>query len=118
MQVSPSAVRWEFPTRSLSDETPLSHTFLLRNDSKTTLTVERVAISCDCVQTQIGETQMLPVQVAPGQTVPVRVSLSLGRLLPGLLSKSAWLYLHDGDENGLRLELPGTVREEPGAKPH
>ena len=118
MQVSPSAVRWEFPTRSLSDETPLSHTFLLRNDSKTTLTVERVAISCDCVQTQIGETQMLPVQVAPGQTVPVRVSLSLGRLLPGLLSKSAWLYLHDGDENGLRLELRGTVRDEPGAKPH
>lgn len=118
VRVSSEAARWNFPTRFLSTETPLAHTFLLRNDTKATLTVERVAVSCDCVQTQIGETRSLPVRVAPGQTVPVRVSLSLRRLVSGSVSKSAWLYLHGGDENGLRLELRGTVRDEPAAKFH
>lgn len=110
---SPSAAFWQFAPRPLSDETPLMHTFLLRNDAKTTLTVERVAVSCDCVQTQIGKTPSLPVQILPGQTVPIEVRLSPRRLVPGPVSKSAWVYLHGGDENGLRLEMRGTVRDEP-----
>jgi hypothetical protein len=107
----PGAAFWQFAPRPLSDETPLTHTFLLRNDTKTTLTIERVALSCDCVAAQIGESQSLPVQIAPGQTVPVQVSLSMGRLVPGPVSKSAWIYLHGGNEDGLRLEMRGMVRE-------
>ena len=113
--VSADAAYWNFPTRFLSDEKPIVHTFLLRNDTKTTLTIERIALSCDCVQAFVAETRSLPVQAAPGQTVPVQLSLSLRRLVPGPVSKSAWVYLHDGDEKGLRLELRGIVRDEPPA---
>ncbi len=108
--VHPAAAFWQFAPRPLSEEKPLVHTFLLRNDTRTTLTVERVGVECDCVQVSIAETQSLPVRVAPGQTVPVRVSLSMHRLVPGPVSKSAWLYLHGGNENGLRLEMRGTAR--------
>jgi len=109
---SPSVAYWQFAPRSEADETPLTHTFLLRNDMKTTLTIERVAVSCDCVQTRIGETQLLPVQIAPGQTVPVELSLSSRRLVPGPVSKSTWVYLHGGGDDGLRLEIRGVVRDE------
>ena len=115
MIVSPSAAFWQFASRTKADETPLTHTFLLRNNTKTTLTIERVAVSCDCVEAQIGETRSLPVQIAPGQTVPVEVRLLLRRLVPGPVSKSAWVYLHGGSDDGLRLEMRGTVRDEPPA---
>ncbi len=115
MVVGPAAACWQFAPRLLSDETPLTHTFLLRNDTKTPLTIERVAVSCDCVQVLVAETRSLPVQIAPGQTVPVQVTLNPRRLVPGLVSKSAWVYLHGGGNNGLRLELRGTVRDEPPA---
>lgn len=110
--VNPSAAFWQFAPRPLSDETPLTHTFLVRNNTKTTLTVERVAVSCDCVQTQISESRSLPVRIAPGQTVPVQVTLNLRRLVPGPVSKSTWVYLHGGSGDGLRLEIRGTVRDE------
>jgi len=111
--VSPDAAYWQFAPRPLSDETPLTHTFLFRNNANISLTVERVAVSCDCVKTQIGESRSLPVQIAPGQTVPVEVRLSPRRLVPGPVSKSAWVYLHGGSDAGVRLEIRGTVRDEP-----
>ncbi len=111
--VSSKAAFWKFAPRSLSDEKPLTHTFLLHNDTKNTLTIERVAVSCDCVQTEINESKSLPVKVLPGQTVPVQVSLSMHRLVPGPVSKSAWLYLHGGSADGLRLEMRGTIKNEP-----
>ena len=111
--VGSDQARWQFAPRPLSDQTPLTHTFLLRNSAKTPLTIERVAVSCDCVQFQIGESRSLPVQVAPGQTVPVQVTLTSRRLVPGPVSKSAWLYLHGGGNNGLRLEMRGTIKSEP-----
>jgi hypothetical protein len=111
--VSSKAAFWQFAPRSLSDEKPLTHLFLLHNDTKTTLTIERVALSCDCVQTEINESKSLPVKVSPGQTVPIQVSLSMHRLVSGPVSKSAWVYLHGGSDAGVRLEIRGTVRDEP-----
>jgi hypothetical protein len=115
--VSSKAAFWQFAPRSLSDEKPLTHTFLLHNDTKTTLTIERVAVSCDCVQALISESKTLPVTVSPGQTVPVQVSLSMRRLVPGPVSKSTWIYLHGADNAGVRLEMCGTVRDEAVTKP-
>ena len=109
--VGSALARWQFAPRPLSDETPLTHTFLLRNSAKTPLTIERVAVSCDCVQFQIGESRSLPVQIAPGQTVPVQVTLTSRRLVPGPVSRSAWLYLRGGN-NSLQLEMRGIVRDE------
>ena len=110
--VGPDAARWQFAPRSLSDDLPLTHMFLLRNSTKTPLTIERVAVSCDCVQVLVAETRSLPVRIAPGQTVPVQVTLNPRRLVPGPVSKSAWVYLRGGGNNGLRLEMRGTVRDE------
>ena len=76
------------------------------------MTIERVAVSCDCVEAQIGETQSLPVKVAPGQTVPVQVRLNMGRLMPGSVSKSVWIYPHGSGNACLRLEMHGTVHDD------
>ena len=116
--VTADTARWEFAPRSLSDEEPLTHLFYLRNATKDTLMIERVAVSCDCVQAKIGEASVLPVKVLPGQTVPVSVSLSMHRLVPGTVSKSAWLYLHGGRTSGLRLEMHGTVYDGSSAPTH
>ena len=110
--IGSGAARYEFGTRRLSDETPLAHTFFLRNPAKTPLTIDRVEASCDCVQAEVGETPSLPVIVAPGQTVPVRVTVSTRRLLPGSVSKSVWIYRRGAGNAGLRLEMHGTVRDE------
>ncbi len=111
--VGSDLARWQFALRPLSDPAPLTHTFLLRSNAKTPLTIERVAVSCDCVQFQIGGSRSLPVQVAPGQTVPVQLTLTSHRLVPGPVSRSAWLYLRGGGNNGLQLEIRGVIRNEP-----
>ena len=101
----------------LSDETPLTHMFLLRNGTKKTLTIARVAASCECIQAEIGGSARLPVKVAPGAAVPVEVRLSPRRLLPGPFTKSVWLYWPGGPHDGLRLELRGTVRDDTAPVP-
>ena len=95
----------------LSGNTPLTHTFRLRNGTKKALTIERVAASCECITAEIGGRARLPVTIAPGAVVPVAVRLSPRRLLPGRFSKSVWLLWPGGSRDGLRLELRGTVRD-------
>jgi hypothetical protein len=107
-----NSARCEFGTRQLSDETPLTHTFFLHNTTKKSLTIERVAVSCDCVQVFIGETQSLPVKIVPGQTIPVQVTVATRRLMPGPVSKSAWLYPHGSGDASLCLEMCGTVHDD------
>ncbi len=100
-----------FRAAPLSDNTPLTHTFLLRNGTKKPLTIVRVAASCECITAEIGGRARLPVTVPPGAVVPVAVRLSPRRLLTGSFSKSVWLYWPGGSRDGLRLELRGTVRD-------
>jgi len=108
-----AAAVYVFPApHLLSDGTPLLHTFKIRNNTKKTVIIVRVAASCDCIQAQIGSTPLLPVPVPVGTTVPVTVRLSPHRLLPGPFSKSVWLYWPNGSRDGLRLELRGTVQDE------
>ena len=111
--VRSGAAVWQFAPRSLTDETPLTHTFLVRNGGKSALTIEHVAASCECISAQIGESAALPVRIAPGQTVPVRVTLSMGRLAPGPALKSVWLYQRGGSADGLRLEIRGVIKDVP-----
>ena len=104
---------YAFPAAHLfSDDTPRTHTFLLHNGTKKTLTIARVAASCECIQAEIGRSEQLPLKVAPGAAVPVQVRLSPRRLLPGPFSKSVWLYWTGGPREGLRLELRGAVRDD------
>lgn len=111
--VASTHASYVFPTAHLlSDDTPLMHTFLLRNGTKRTLAIARVAASCECIQAEIGGSTQLPVQAAPGAVVPVKVRLSSRRLLPGPFSRSVWLYWPGGPRDGLRLELRGTVRDD------
>ena len=108
--INARAARCEFSARSLSNQEPLKHTFEVHNGTRKTLTIERIGVSCECVQAAIGE-EKLPVHVLPGQTVPVRVTLSVRRLVPGHFSRSATLYLHGGDTTSLRLEMSGILTE-------
>jgi hypothetical protein len=101
----------------LSDDRPLTHTFLLHNGAKKALTIARVAASCDCINAQFGKTSLLPVRIPSGAVLPVAVRLSPRRLSPGPFSRSVWLYWPGGPHEGLRLELRGLVRDDSGPAP-
>ncbi len=104
-----------FPAPHRSGDAVLTHTFLLRNGTKKALTIVRVAASCECIQAEIGGSGRLPVKISPGASVAVDVRLSPRRLPPGPFSRSVWLYWPGGSWNGLRLELRGTVRDDPAS---
>ncbi len=96
------AVCAALPARSLSNDKPLVPIFTCRNATKNTLTIERIAVSCDCVQARIGSTDMLPVTVLLGQTVLGQISATKRRRVPGTVSRSACFYLRGGSLSGLR----------------
>ena len=101
------AVCAALPARSLSNDKPLVPIFTCRNATKNTLTIERIAVSCDCVQARIGSPDMLPVTVLPrqtvlGQTVLGQISVTKCRRVPGTVSRSACFYLRGGSLSGLR----------------
>lgn len=111
-RAAPAGAVWVFPSAHLlSDDAPLTHTFLLHNGEKKPLRIVRVAASCECISAQIGGAS-LPVTLAPGETLPAALRLSPRRLLPGPFSKSVWLYWPGGPRDGLQLELRGTVRDD------
>lgn len=112
-----AAASYVFPAAYFSADTPLTHTFLLRSGAKKTLTIVRVATSCECIRAEIGGSGRLPIQVPPGAAVPVALRLSPRRLLPGPFSKSVWLYWPGGPRDGLRLELRGTMRDDSAPVP-
>ena len=112
-QSQPPTARYEFGSRLPTDDSPLTHTFLLHNGGKTALTVTQLEASCGCTTAVLGDAQTLPATVKPGENVAVEVSVSPHRLAPGPVRKTVWVYTADqpGQPAAL-LEMDGELQSD------
>jgi peroxiredoxin len=108
----PAAAHFDFGTHVESDDSPLVHVFLLRNISSVPISLERLETSCGCTTAVAGETEALPLTIAPGQTAPIRIQVSPRRLLLGDVHKFVWAYFHGAEDAPILLEMRGTERND------
>ncbi len=110
----PQSAHFDFGTRLDTDTAPLTHVFMLRNEAASPLTIKRLQSSCGCTTAALDGA--LPVTVLPGRTVPIRVAISLRRLLSGETHKSVWVYTQGAGDAVVQLEMRGVVHaDEAGA---
>lgn len=99
-------------------ETKVERVFTLRNDTRETLTLDRIQPSCGCTSVVVGgEGDGAGRPLQPGSTVPVKVTLDMNRLRPGPVDKYVWAYLRGRREPAATLELSGTLKRLIGASP-
>lgn len=96
----------------MSDESPLEHTFTLRNSGTVPVTVDRFQSSCGCTTAFLAGDQDLPLTVGPGGIIPVHISIAPHRLAPGPMEKSVWVFTHGAAEASVLLEITGTLQED------
>jgi len=113
MQADATTARYDFGTRRMSDESPLEHTFTLRNTGTAPVTVDRLQSSCGCTTAFLAGDQNLPLTVGPGGIIPVRVSIAPHRLAPGPMEKSVWVFTHGASDASVLLEVTGTMQDDP-----
>jgi len=116
-QADATTARYDFGTRRMSDESPLEHTFTLRNVGATPITVDRLQSSCGCTTAFLAGDQDLPLTVGPGGIIPVRVSIAPHRLAPGPTEKSVWVFTHGASDASVLLEITGTMQDDPDTGP-
>lgn len=116
-QADATTARYDFGTRRMSDESPLEHTFTLRNTGTAPVTVDRLQSSCGCTTAFLDGDKDLPLTVGPGGLLPVRVSVAPHRLAPGPMEKSVWVFTHGASDAGVLLEITGTMQDDPDTSP-
>lgn len=87
----------------------LTHTFVLRNDTKTALTLDHLQSSCPCTSATIGGSSGAGAVVAPGQSLFVKVAVNPQMLSPGLLHKSVWVFVQGQEAPAATLEVTGAL---------
>ncbi len=112
-QTDAATARYDFGTRRMSDESPLEHTFTLRNSGTAPVTVDRLQSSCGCTTAFLAGDQNLPLTVGPGGIIPVHVSIAPHRLAPGPTEKSVWVFTHGAADASVLLEITGTLQDDP-----
>lgn len=113
VQADATTARYDFGTRRISDDSPLEHTFTLRNSGTTPVTVDRLQSSCGCTTAFLAGDQSLPLTVGPGGIIPVQVSIAPHRLAPGPTEKSVWVFTHGAVDSNVLLEITGTLQDDP-----
>ncbi len=113
VQADVTTARYDFGTRRMSDESPLEHTFTLRNSGAVPITVDRLQSSCGCTTAFLAGDQSLPLTVGPGGIIPVKVSIAPHRLAPGPTEKSVWVFTHGAADASVLLEITGALLDDP-----
>ena len=111
-QTDATTARYDFGTRRMSEDSPLEHTFTLRNDGTASITIDRLQSSCGCTTAFLADEKSLPLTVGPGGIVPVKVSIAPHRLAPGAVTKSVWVFTHGAADSSVLLEITGTLQDD------
>ena len=108
-------------TINLNSPLALAHTFTLINKSLSPVTITRIHPSCGCLSVSvdgksvIGQTNeagqlpsnFTPVTLAPGQELPVNVTLDPSTVAPGSLYKAVFVYANGADMPSIVLSIRG-----------
>ena len=104
-----STARYDFGETSLLDEPQIVHTFRLRNDGTTPLTLESLVPSCHCTTALVEPDGALPT-LAPGQRASVRMTIVAEPYLTGTLLKSVAVYAKGIADPVATLEIHAVLR--------
>jgi hypothetical protein len=87
----------------------IEHVFQFRNDTRSTILIDRLVPSCGCTTAFIENTDSFPVSVKAGDTVRVNAYVDLTNLFPAAIEKSIMLFQANQDQPLAYLEIDGTV---------
>jgi Protein of unknown function (DUF1573) len=111
----------DFGQVSLLDKTEITQTFILRNEGRTPITIERVQGSCSCTSTLLQKRGkegsvtaatppwMTPAVLAPGDEMSVRAVLDLEPLPPGPIRKTVSVFVQGQREPAVVTEIRGRL---------
>lgn len=81
------------------------HTFVVRNDGKTPITLVRLQPSCGCTSATAGTGTLFGRKLLPGQKLEVTVTTDLTELQPGVIDKSVGVYVQFHSEPAATLKI-------------
>ncbi len=92
----------------------IAHTFLLRNPSRSPVTLDRLEPSCPCVHAAYATAPPTafasPLRtLLPGQTVALRVTMDPTDR--GAITKYVWVFVRGRSAPAVTLTLTGTIRD-------
>lgn len=97
---------------SALDTPQLTQTFTLRNTGTTPIVLERLVPTCHCTTAAVeGASPSAPLPtLAPGQQIPIHVTLALAGHPPGVLIKSVLVFTKNDPAPAAVLQMVGEVR--------
>jgi hypothetical protein len=109
-QVVSPVTRYDFGSIISPGAEPITHAFLIRNDSDHVLTITRFVPSCHCTTAVFVPDTPLPVMLAPGAHANVLVSITVEPYLTGPLEKSVGVFAASQDAPVGTLTLDAYLR--------
>jgi len=79
------------------------------NNTSIRLTITELRPSCGCTSAILGAHAKLPLTLAPGTSVSVKVSIDTFHLTPGKIDKTVAVYAKGNDKPVAILEVTGTI---------
>ncbi|HEX5323360.1 MAG TPA: DUF1573 domain-containing protein [Capsulimonadaceae bacterium] len=93
------------------DTDQITHTFQLKNESKSPVLIDDLTSSCGCTTAVLmagGRSQPLPVRLAPGQTIGIQMQVSVVGDLMDSVDKYVWVHVEGQDDPPVTLEIKAT----------
>ncbi|MBV9864582.1 MAG: DUF1573 domain-containing protein [Abitibacteriaceae bacterium] len=94
----------------LLDAKSIEHDFILRNDTKAPITIDRLQPTCGCTSVLLGEGNDLPKTLAPGEQAKVHVSVDITRF-HGPIHKAVQVYGADGGPTIATLQINADITD-------
>jgi len=110
--VSADVGQHDFGTVSLLAPALITETFTVRNGTRAPLVLDHLQPSCGCIAAAVTRQQNAapPVkQIAPGQSISVKVLLDPTGLEPGPLHKTIWVFTQGQDAPAATLVMVGNL---------
>ena len=119
------AARYKFGTVLVVDTADITHVFKFQNTSQQSVIVERTEPSCSCTSAEIIKSPVqeanpvvpIPgdssdpqaVDLAPGDTVSIKVDVDASELMAGDITKSVLLFVTGQDVPAAEMIMQGTI---------
>ena len=109
-----NAAAFPFGVRSLPNPGSVQTVFTLTNETRQSITLERLQPTCRCTDAEaLPLAKELPTILPPGGSLNVRVTVRLAGHAPGALVKSVYVFAAGHSEPAARLDITGTLTPPP-----
>lgn len=110
----PDRASYNFGQISTQKPAFITHLFVLRNDTKSPITVDHLQPSCGCTTASLQgkEGQPVPTRIAPGEEAQVRVTVDPSHLVAGPIQKSVLVFVKDQVAPAATLQMSGVLQPE------